>query len=186
MEESCQGILDDAGRTPFADRRGLPARQEAGREIRMTATFCVFNRTRESFLCLSAIGALSRTSPNVSEMGWELRAGTAKPDREDGVWLMRSASVYTVGRQFPVDRVYLDQENRVIQLIEHLDPLQIVPVRCRYASVLEVRIRTIYSSRTRVGDELLICLPEDVRMQWDELQMHRAWTRKGVVPCSKG
>jgi uncharacterized protein len=109
-----------------------------------------------------------------------------QPVREDGLWLTRSSGIHTVGRPFPVDRVYLDQGNRVIQLIEHLDPLQIVAVHCGYASVLEVRIRTIYSSRTRVGDELLICSPEEVQMQWDELQVQRAWGRQEVVPCSKG
>ena len=99
---------------------------------------------------------------------------------------MRSPGIYAVGRLFPVDRVYLDQENRVVQLIEHLDPLQIVPVHCRYASVLEARIRTIYSSRTRVGDELLICFPEEVQMHWEERPVQRTWTRQEVVPCSKG
>ena len=113
-------------------------------------------------------------------------ARTTKPDREDGIWLMRSPGIYAVGRLFPVDRVYLDQGNRVVQLIEHLDPLQIVPVHCSYASVLEVRIRTIYSSRTRVGDELLICFPEEVQMQWEERPVQRTRTRQEVVPCSKG
>jgi hypothetical protein len=99
---------------------------------------------------------------------------------------MRPPGNYAVGRQFPVDRVYLDRGNRVVQLIEHLDPLKIIQVHCHYASVLELRIRTIYSSRTRVGDELLICFPEDVETQWGELRVQRAWTRQEVIPCSKG
>jgi len=148
----------------------------------MKATFCVFNRTRESFLCLSAIGAL----PNNSTVRQEALTDAAKPVREDGMWLMRSPGIYTVGRQFPVDRIYLDQRNRVLQLIEHLDPLQIVAVHCRYASVLEARIHTIYSSRTRVGDKLLICFPEDVQMKWEELQVQKTWIRQEAVPCSKG
>ena len=73
-----------------------------------------------------------------------------------------------------------------MQLIEHLDPLQIVRVHQCFASILEMRIRTIYSSRTRVGDELLICLPEQVQTQWKELQVHQAWTQEEVIPCSKG
>ncbi len=147
----------------------------------MTPTVCVFNRTRESFLCLSAVaaGALARFR---------------KATREDGLWLVPSPGVYTVGTLCPVDRVYLDQGNRVIQLVEHLDPLQIVPVRCHYASVLEVRTRTIYSSRTRVGDQLLICSPEEVGMHWKRLQehiqapahVHKAWTTQEAIACSKG
>jgi len=142
----------------------------------MMETLCVFNRTRESFLCLRAVEALRMPSACSS---W------AKPAREDGILLMRSPGIFTVGGPFPVDRIYLDRDNRVIQLIEHLDPLQIVPVRCQYSSVLDVRIRTIYSSCTRVGDKLLICFPEEVRMQWEDLQGQGSWTRKEGVPCSK-
>ena len=100
---------------------------------------------------------------------------------------MPSPCVYTVGTLFPVDLVYLDRGNRVIQLVEHLDPLQIVAVRCGYASVLEVRTRTIYSSCTQVGDELLICSPEEVETHWKQhLQIPRAWTKQEVIPCSNG
>jgi len=151
----------------------------------MTGTFCVFNRTRESFLCLRAVGAPLEHSPGFSKAAPAPGPESSKPGQEDGIWLLQSSGIYTVGRQFPVDRVYLDQGNRVIQLIEHLDPLQVVAVHCGYASVLEARIRTIHSSRTRVGDELLICFPEDVRMQWEELQLQRAWARREVVSCSK-
>lgn len=140
----------------------------------MTATFCVFNRTRESFLCLRAAGALTVSSPDFSR------------GREDGIWLMRPPGIYTVGGEYPVDRVYLDQGNRVVQLMEHLDPLRIVRVHCRYASILEVRVRSIYSSRTRVGDELLICFPEQIETQWAQLQVQSAWTREEVIPCLKG
>jgi hypothetical protein len=156
----------------------------------MTAAFCVFNRTRESFLCLCALEALGISSPDVLRVSRELSQRHVRPGREDGVWLTRPQGVYAVGRDFPVDRVYLDRGNRVVQLIEHLDPLQIVRVHRRYASVLEVRIRTIFSSRTRVGDELLICFPEQVQTRWEEVPEKRAGcqerTPEEVTPCSKG
>jgi len=154
----------------------------------MTPTVCVFNRTRESFLCLSAVaaGALPIPPPEFSRF----KHGLRKVAPDDGVWFVPSSAVYTVGRQFPVDRVFLDRGNRVIQLVEHLDPLQIVPLRCPYASVLEVRTRTIYSSRTRVGDELLICSAEEVDWHWKQIQEHlqvqRAWKKQEIIPCSKG
>lgn len=138
----------------------------------MTPTVCVFNRTRESFLCLSAVAAgLDPCS----------RAG-----REDGVWLTPAPRAYTVGKFCPVDLLYLDRRNRVVQMVEHLDPLQIVPVRWRYSSVLEVRVRTIHSSRTCIGDQLLICAPEEVETHWKEIQVERAWIKQEVIPCSSG
>jgi len=147
----------------------------------MTPTVCVFNRTRESFLCLSAIaaGAL-RTAPlDFPRLRPEFTAA-----RADGIWLMQSPGVYTVGTVFPVDLLYLDRGNRVIQLVEHLDPLQIVPVRHNSSSLLKVRTRTVYSSRTRVGDELLICSPEEVEAYWKEIRTQKVWTQQEVIPCS--
>jgi hypothetical protein len=93
---------------------------------------------------------------------------------EDGLWLMPSPGVYMVGTLLPMDLVYLDQGNRVIDLIEHLDPLRIVPVRWQYSGVVAVKARTIYSSRTRVGDELLICPPEEVEILWKEPRVQPA------------
>jgi hypothetical protein len=126
--------------------------QESGQEAEVPRTVCVFNRTRESFLCLSASagGAIQDLLP-ASEDGW---------------WLRRSSLIFLVGGPFPMDFVYLDQGNRVVDLIEHLDPLRIVPRRWPHASVLAVRTRTIYASWTRLGDELLICSPEEVHQRW--------------------
>jgi len=144
----------------------------------MTPTVCVINRTRESFLCLSAVAAGNGGAyRNIA--------------REDGIWSMPSPGVYAVGTLFPVDRLYLDRGNRVIHLVEHLDPLQIVPVRRRYASLLEVRTHTIYSSGTRVGDELLICTPEEVETHWKQMREHilkrhrvqSAGMRQEVIRC---
>ena len=153
----------------------------------MTLTVCVFNRTRESFLCLSAVATRASPASQLGFPGWLGKEFRKRPN-EDGIWLKPAPGIYHVGSLFPVDRVYLDRGNRVIQLVEHLDPLQIVQVHCPHASVLEVRTRTIYSSRTRVGDELLICSPEEVEIYWKPIQEHiRASgerTEQEAIPCS--
>jgi len=56
-----------------------------------------------------------------------------------------------------------------------------------------VRTRTIYSSRTRVGDELLICSPEEVETHWKQIQEQvrgqiqapEVWPAQEVISCSK-
>jgi uncharacterized membrane protein (UPF0127 family) len=63
---------------------------------------------------------------------------------------------------FAIDVVYLDSANRVIHLIEHLGPFRISPIRLKCASILELKLRAIYSSNTQVGDELIICRPEEL------------------------
>jgi len=125
-------------------------------ETSMRQTYCVFNRTRESFLGLRVTAAdtwLMRLRGALGRIGM-------KPD--DGIWLAPSNGIHTIGMLFPLDLIYLDDANRVIHVVEHLGPCRISPIRIGCASILELESRAIYSSGTRVGDELLICAPEDI------------------------
>lgn len=122
----------------------------------MKRTFCVFNRTRESFLGLRVTSAdtlFMRLKGALGKLG-------LKPD--DGIWLAPSRGIHTIGMLFPIDLVYLDESNRVIHLVEHLGPGRISPIRIGCASILELESRSIYASDTRIGDELIICPPEDI------------------------
>ena len=89
----------------------------------MKRTYCVFNRTRESFLGLRVASAdtlLMRLRGALGKLG-------LKPD--DGIWLAPSRGIHTIGMLFPIDLVYLDEANRVIHLVEHLGPGRISPIR---------------------------------------------------------
>jgi uncharacterized membrane protein (UPF0127 family) len=122
----------------------------------MEPTLCVFNMTRESFLGL-------RVTPADTLMR-RLRGllGRLRLKPEDGIWLVPSRGIHTVGMLFPIDVVYLDAANRVIHMVEHLGPCRISPLRAKCASILELSSRAIYSSHTQVGDYLLICAPMDL------------------------
>ncbi len=67
-----------------------------------------------------------------------------------------------------MDLVYLDEACRVIYLVEHLPPFRIAPYRAKANSVLELPARAVSSSRTQVGDRLLICSPETLKVRWQE------------------
>jgi uncharacterized membrane protein (UPF0127 family) len=124
----------------------------------MRRTLCVFNRTRESFLGLRVAPADTLFMRLKGPLG-RLRL---KPD--DGIWLVPSRGIHTIGMLFAVDLVYLDAANRVIHLVEHLGPFRISPIRINCASILELNSRAIYSSHTQIGDELVICAPEDMKL----------------------
>jgi hypothetical protein len=79
---------------------------------------------------------------------------------DEGIWVVPSQGVHTIGVLFPIDLIYLDEDDRVVQLEESFGTFRIGPVRKNCASVLELPTRTIYSSQTQVGDQLLICRPE--------------------------
>ena len=142
----------------------------------MPPTVCVFNGTRECFLCLCAV-AVILPAQGRDENGFPARAENpicAGASGPDGIWRKPYPGAYTVGGHLPTDQVYLDQGNRVVQLVEHLHPLQLVPERRSCASLIETRTGTIFASRTQVGDQLLICYPEEVEEHWKQIQVRTA------------
>jgi uncharacterized protein len=117
-------------------------------------TYCVFNRTRESFLSLN----VTLADTHVGRLKGLL--GKLRLKGDEGIWIVPSQGVHTMGMLFAIDLIYLDGDNRVIDLQESFGPFRIGPVRITGASVLELPTRTIYSSQTQVGDQLLIRSPE--------------------------
>ncbi len=140
----------------------------------MRRTFCVFNRTRESFLGLNVAPA------NTTITRLKGLLGRVKFAPEDGLWIVPSRGVHTFGMLFPVDLVYLDEANRVIHLVEHLGPFRISPIRSGCASVLELRTRTIYSSHTRIGDQLVICQPREIHLWLGGTTQHSGCTEDAM------
>jgi uncharacterized protein len=140
----------------------------------MRQTLCVFNRNRESFLGL-------RVAPADT---WMTRLkgllGKINLHPEDGIWLLPSCGIHTIGMLFAIDVVYLDAKNRVIHLIEHLGPFRISPIRVKCASILELKSRAIYSSNTQLGDELLICIPEEIKGRCEQIEQDLVAKAAGV------
>ena len=122
----------------------------------MNETFCVFNRARETFLSLG----VARADTHFARLKGLL--GRVKLRSDEGLWTIPSQGIHTICLLFPIDVIYLDADNRVIHLIENLGTFRIAPIRMESASVLQFRTRTIYSSNTQIGDELLICSPEEI------------------------
>ena len=121
----------------------------------------VCNTTRQSFLSLN----MKRADSSFQRLrGW---LGRMRLRTDEGLWIVPSQGIHTIGVLFPIDVIYLDARLRVIHLIEHLGPLRIGPLRLRSNSVLELPPRTIYSSNTQIGDHLLICSPEAMVEYWN-------------------
>jgi uncharacterized membrane protein (UPF0127 family) len=124
----------------------------------MKTTYCIFNKTRESFLAL-----------NVTCAGTQLArlkglVGVMRVSQGEGLWVIPSQGIHTIGVLFPIDVVYLDSKDRVIHLVEHLRPFRLGPIRMKCASVLELPPHVIYESQTQVGDQMLIRRPEEMEM----------------------
>lgn len=125
-------------------------------------TYCVYNATRESFLSLSVTAA--------DTMFARLRGliGKLKLKSHEGIWVVPSKAVHTLGVLFPVDLVYLDKDLRVIDVLEHFSCFRVAPLRIQAESVLELPTHTIYSSQTEPGDQIVICLPEEMSLLFEQ------------------
>jgi uncharacterized membrane protein (UPF0127 family) len=88
--------------------------------------------------------------------------GKIKLRLDEGLWVVPSRGVHTLGVLFPLDLIYLDANYQVVHLIEHFPRFRLAPIRTQAESVLELPTHTIYSSQTRVGDQLLICQVEEM------------------------
>lgn len=127
-----------------------------GKKTSKEVTYCVFNKTRESFLSLS----VSAADTHLARLKGLL--GKLKLKADEGIWVVPSQGIHTFGVLFPVDLIYLDSALRVVHLIESFPSFRIGPIKRNCTSVLELATRTIYASQTQMGDQLLICSPEEM------------------------
>ena len=131
-------------------------------------TYCVYNETRECFLSLN-VAVANDTVARLRGLIGKLRLRL-----DEGVWIIPSYGIHTIGVFFSLDLIFLDESNRVIDVIEHFPPFRISPLKTQSASVLELPTHTIYSSQTQPGDQLLICKAEEME--------HRFMKKRTEVP----
>jgi len=114
-----------------------------------------FNITRQSFISLGL---------RLANTPWgRLRGllGRMRIRSDEGLWVIPSRGVHTVGLMFPIDLIYLDAELRVLHVVENLSPFRAGPLSRQSASVLELPARAVEESGTRVGDRLMIGTPDE-------------------------
>jgi len=121
--------------------------------------YCVYNQTRESFLSLG-VSAADTTLARLKGLIGKLTLGL-----DEGLWIVPSRGIHTVGVLFPLDLVYLDEGHKVIHVVESFPTFRISPLIAQAASVLELSTHTIYSSQTQPGDQLIICVAEEMEQR---------------------
>ena len=118
--------------------------------------YCVYNQTRECFLSL-AVTAADTAFTRLKGLIGKLRLSS-----DEGVWVVPSQGIHTVGVLFPLDLIYLDEDLKVIHTVEHFPTFRVAPIKPKAASVLELPAHTIYSSQTQPGDQFVICRAEEI------------------------
>lgn len=128
----------------------------------MEEKYYVFNQTRQTFLHLGVSLA------DTSFRRLKGLVGRFSLRSDEGLWVMPSQGIHTMGLFFPIDVIYLTESCRVVHLIEHMKPFRIAPIRINCRSVLEMPLKTIYMSNTEVGDQLMLCTPEQMATYWTQ------------------
>lgn len=129
---------------------------EPTREEVQTQRFCVYNQTCECFLSLGVTIADTM-------LGSFKGLGTRRPiGHDEGLWVVpandiQALSVSTGSR---LDLVYLDKDYRVVHVVESSPKVRVAPRKVDAASVLALPAHTVYSSQTRWGNQLVICVAE--------------------------
>ena len=128
--------------------------------------YCVYNQTRECFLSLGV------TVANTTFSRLRGLIGRLHLKSDEGIWVVPSSGVHTLGVFVPLDLIYLDENYKVIHLVEHFPTFRIAPLRVQSESVLELGAHTIYSSQTQIGDQLLICPAEEMELYLSRATVH--------------
>ena len=124
---------------------------------------CAYNHTRECFLGLEV------TEADIQYASLDDLVATLTLKSGEGLWIVPFKEIPATGVGIPLDLIYLDEECRVLEVVESFLTLREASSSRRAASVLALPTHTIYSSQTQPGDQLVICLAEEMERRLERL-----------------
>lgn len=86
-------------------------------------------------------------------------------DTESGLWICPLSAIPAVPRLFPFDLLYLDRNQRVVDLVEIIPGGEFPPYRREVASALILARQTLESTKTGRGDRLIIGVAEEIQRE---------------------
>jgi uncharacterized protein len=120
---------------------------------------CAYNQTRECFLGLEVDAAdlsLAKLKDRIATLA--LKSG-------EGLWLAPFRGLPEWGIRVPLDLLYLDQDCRVLDVVESYPVFRANASTPQPASVLALPTHSIYSSQTQTGDQLVLCAADEMQQR---------------------
>ncbi|HTW77990.1 MAG TPA: hypothetical protein VME23_00470 [Terracidiphilus sp.] len=143
-----------------------------------TRTHCAYNQTRECFL------GLEITIADLSYAGIVDLMSTVSLKSGEGLWIVPYRDIPAAGLQAPLDLIYLDEDCRVIDLVESFPTFRVSSSSPKAASVLALPVHSIYSSQTQTGDQLVLCIAEEMERRLERIAGMRS--DNDAVPAPAG
>ena len=135
--------------------------------------YCAYNQTRECFLGLE-VTAGDFSYEALSREG----ALTIKPN--EGLWLRPFRGIPEFGIPTPMDLIYLDNDCRVVDLVESFPASRAGSPTACIETLLVLPAHSIFLSETRRGDQLVLCVAEEMP-RWLEGHENKA---SDIVPTA--
>jgi len=110
----------------------------------------VYNKTSERFVATRVKVADGYFSRLVGLLGTTPR--WARPG--NGLWIVPSHGVHTIGMLYALDLIFLDNKKVVVDIEEHVRPFRISKVSLKANSILELPTHTVFRTETKIGDRL--------------------------------
>jgi hypothetical protein len=127
-----------------------------------TGRLCAYNQTRECFLGLEVAGAdlgLAKLKERIASLA--MKSG-------EGLWLSPFRGLPEWGIRVPLDLLYLDQDCRVLDVVESYPVFRANAATPQPASVLALPTHSIYSSQTQTGDQLVLCAADEMQQRLEK------------------
>jgi hypothetical protein len=84
---------------------------------------------------------------------------------DEGNWMSRPMGRHLFRLFSSRDLIFLDEKHRVVDVLESFPPFRLAPISPDVDSVLALPVRTIDSSQTQAGNQLVICVAEEMEFR---------------------
>jgi hypothetical protein len=118
---------------------------------------CAYNQTRECFLGLE-VASVDLSYADLRDLLGKLTLKSG-----DGLWMVPFRGIPETDLRTPLDLIYLDEDCRVIEVVESFPTFRVADSSPQAASVLALPTHSIYSSQTQPGDQLALCVAEEMQ-----------------------
>jgi hypothetical protein len=125
--------------------------------------YCVYNQNNECFLSLGA------TLGDHPLARLKRRLGLGRSHADEGCWIPAGQGKTAFGFFASRDLVYLDDDHRVVHMLESYPVLRALPECPSAKSLLALPVHTISSSRTQTGNQLVICAAQEMELRLRDL-----------------
>jgi uncharacterized membrane protein (UPF0127 family) len=139
---------------------------------------CAYNQTRQRFLCANV------ESANLSANNFAALLLDLTRSSDAGLWIVPIHSISSTNVRVPLDLIYLDRNSVVLDAVESFPLSQATGLIGSATSMLALPSQTIGSTGTQLGDQLILCAPEEMKLRLQPMTDPIAGIRSEANPGS--